>query len=82
VVLSGFAGFIAIETGWMVTELGRQPWIIYGIVRTADSITPAPGLVLSFVVSTLVYVALAVTTVLLLLRLGMSSRAAENEADI
>ena len=36
---------IAIEAGWVVTEVGRQPWIVYNIVRTADAVTPMPGLV-------------------------------------
>ncbi len=38
-------GFIAIEAGWTVTEVGRQPWIIYGVLRTADAVTPMPGLI-------------------------------------
>ena len=38
-------GFLAIEAGWMVTELGRQPWIIHGVMRTADAVTPMPGLI-------------------------------------
>jgi len=37
-------GFIAIEAGWIVTEVGRQPWIIYEILKTADSVSPMPGL--------------------------------------
>ncbi len=36
-------GFIAIEAGWTVTEVGRQPWIIYGVMRTADAVTPMPA---------------------------------------
>lgn len=36
-------GFIALEAGWVVTETGRQPWIIYGLLRTADAVTPRPG---------------------------------------
>lgn len=49
------AGFIAVEAGWMVTELGRQPWIIYGIMRTRDAVTPMPGIQVSFVIITLIY---------------------------
>jgi cytochrome d ubiquinol oxidase subunit I len=40
----------------MVTELGRQPWIIYGIMRTKDAVTPMPGIQVSFVLITLIYV--------------------------
>ena len=36
-------GFVAVIAGWVVTESGRQPWIIYGVLRTADAISPVPG---------------------------------------
>ena len=61
-------GFIAIEAGWMVTEMGRQPWIIYGVMRTADAVTPMPGLAVPFATFTVVYVALSVILVVLLRR--------------
>ncbi|MDX2049826.1 MAG: cytochrome ubiquinol oxidase subunit I [Rickettsiaceae bacterium] len=40
-VLMSPAGFIALLAGWFVTEMGRQPWTVYGIIRTAESVTPA-----------------------------------------
>ncbi len=61
-------GFIAIETGWTVTEVGRQPWIIYGIMRTSEAVTTMPGLVVPFVTFTLLYIFLAIITAWLLLR--------------
>ena len=61
-------GFIAIETGWVVTEVGRQPWIIYGVMRTAEAVTPVSGLVIPFITFTLLYIFLAAITVWLLLR--------------
>jgi cytochrome d ubiquinol oxidase subunit I len=61
----------------MVTELGRQPWIIYGIVRTSQAITPAPGLVVSFLASVAIYIGLAVALVLLLLRQASGTRRQE-----
>jgi cytochrome bd ubiquinol oxidase subunit I len=36
-------GFVAVIAGWTVTEAGRQPWIAYGILRTADAVSPVPG---------------------------------------
>ena len=33
-------GFIALEAGWVVTEAGRQPWVVYRLLRTADAVTP------------------------------------------
>lgn len=61
-------GFIAIETGWVVTEVGRQPWIIYGVMRTSEAVMPMPGLVVPFITFTLLYILLAIVTVWLLLR--------------
>ncbi|MCA9713304.1 MAG: cytochrome ubiquinol oxidase subunit I [Myxococcales bacterium] len=59
-------GLVAIEAGWTVTEVGRQPWIIHGFMRTADSVTPMPGLVSPLIVFTLLYVVLGVVVVALL----------------
>jgi cytochrome d ubiquinol oxidase subunit I len=67
------AGFVAVEAGWVVTEMGRQPWIIYGVMRTADAVTPMPGLVVPFVVFTVVYLLLSVVVVMLLRRTFMET---------
>jgi len=68
IVAAAPLGFIAIEMGWTVTEVGRQPWIIYGVMRTSEAVTPMPGLVVPFVTFTLLYIFLAAITVWLLLR--------------
>ena len=52
-------GFLAVEAGWTVTETGRQPWIIYGIMRTRDAVSSMPGLRYSFLVVTIVYLFLS-----------------------
>lgn len=52
-------GFLAVEAGWTVTEVGRQPWIIYGIMKTKDAVSPMPGLKYSFYLVTLVYLLLS-----------------------
>jgi len=67
-VAAGPLGFVAMETGWCVTEVGRQPWIIYGVMRTRDAVTPMPGLVAPFVLFTALYVFLAVIVCFLLCR--------------
>ena len=36
-------GFIAVLAGWFVAEVGRQPWVVYGVLRTADAVSPVPG---------------------------------------
>jgi Cytochrome bd-type quinol oxidase, subunit 1 len=51
-----------------VTEVGRQPWIITGLVRTRDAVTPMPGIVVPFLLFTLLYVGLAAAVVWLLYR--------------
>ncbi|MDR0902511.1 MAG: cytochrome ubiquinol oxidase subunit I [Opitutaceae bacterium] len=61
-------GMVALEAGWVVTEVGRQPWIIQGIVRTKDAVTPVPGMVWHFALFLVLYAALAAATVWLFKR--------------
>ena len=67
-VIGAPLGFVAIEAGWTVTELGRQPWVIYGVLRTADAVTPMPGQPWRTGVFALIYVFLAVVVTVLLSR--------------
>jgi cytochrome d ubiquinol oxidase subunit I len=67
-VIAAPMGFIATEAGWVVTEVGRQPWIIRGVMRTADAVTPMPGLVVPFITFTVLYLFLATAVVWLLYR--------------
>jgi cytochrome d ubiquinol oxidase subunit I len=73
-------GFLAVEAGWTVTEVGRQPWTIYGVLRTADAVTPMPGLIVPFVGFTLLYVGLAAIVVWLLYRQILRSPTARDVA--
>jgi len=66
VVACGPLGLVAMEAGWCVTELGRQPWVVRGAMRTRDAVTPFPHLAAPFWMFTLVYVFLGVTVVYLL----------------
>jgi cytochrome bd ubiquinol oxidase subunit I len=68
IALAAPMGFLAIEAGWTVTEVGRQPWIIQGVLRTADAVTPMPGLVVPFLLFTLLYCFLGVIVAWLLYR--------------
>ena len=61
-------GFIALEAGWTVTEVGRQPWIIYGVMRTEDALTPMPGIQFSLMVIVGVYALLTFTVIWLMSR--------------
>jgi len=59
-------GFIATEAGWTVTEVGRQPWVVQGILRTADAVTPMPGLVVPMLAFALLYLGLGAIVVTLI----------------
>ena len=67
-VLATPMGFIAVEAGWVVTEVGRQPWIIYGVMKTVDAVTPMPGIVYSFYIFTAIYISLAIIVIFMLYR--------------
>ena len=77
IVLSGPAAVIAMESGWFVTEFGRQPWIVYGILRTSAAATSAPALAPTFAAFVVIYVGLAITAARLLLASARHSREAE-----
>ena len=68
-------GFIAIEAGWVVTEVGRQPWVIYGVMRTADAATTVRGVWASLALFTTVYTGLLVLLVFFVRRLRRSEAA-------
>lgn len=61
-------GFVAIEAGWIVTELGRQPWIIYGFLKTKDAVTPIPGVQFHFYLFVCLYILLSIVTAWLFYR--------------
>ena len=67
-VLASPLGFLAIEAGWTVTEVGRQPWIIYGVMRTSEAVTPMPGLWVPMITFTSLYLVLAGVVISLLKR--------------
>lgn len=80
-VLTGPLAFIAMEAGWMVTEIGRQPWIIQGVMRVSSAVTPVPGAGLTILlVFMLIYLALSVALVTLLLRLARQTPKAAQQA--
>jgi cytochrome d ubiquinol oxidase subunit I len=82
-VLAGPLGFVALEAGWMVTELGRQPWIIYHIMRTKDAVTSMPNVSIAFGVMALVYLLLGVIVVWLLSKyvISLPGQEARNRAE-
>ncbi len=67
-VFAGPLGMIAIEAGWTVTEVGRQPWVIYDILRIKESATPMPGMIVPFIVTLVVYLGLSAAVILVMHR--------------
>jgi cytochrome d ubiquinol oxidase subunit I len=76
-VLGSPLGFLGLEAGWFVTEVGRQPWIIQKLMRTGDAVTSAEGVVEMFVAFSLLYLVHGVTVVVLLRRLAGRHETAE-----
>ena len=81
--VSGLSAIVALECGWIVTEVGRQPWIVYETMRTKDAVTDADGVWASLATVVLVYTALGIVTVLILRAMARRWRTAEiDEADV
>jgi cytochrome d ubiquinol oxidase subunit I len=78
-VLCGPLGFVALESGWVVTEVGRQPWIIYHIMKTSEAVTTMPGLTAPLLLFTALYLILAAIVIWLMSRHVISS---PSEAEI
>jgi cytochrome d ubiquinol oxidase subunit I len=72
VAISGVATVVALECGWIVTEVGRQPWIVNGYMRTSQAVTPAQGIWWVFGITLAIYAALGVIAVVVLR--GLSRR--------
>jgi cytochrome bd ubiquinol oxidase subunit I len=70
VVVAGPASVVALLCGWVVTEVGRQPWTVYGVMRTPQAVTAAPGIPVGYAVLGAVYLGVAVAVVWVLRRLA------------
>jgi cytochrome d ubiquinol oxidase subunit I len=79
VAVSGGAAIVALEAGWIVTEVGRQPWIVYNQMRVADAVTGASGIWFTFSFVLVLYTVIGVATVLTLRT--MASRWREADSD-
>lgn len=77
---AGVSAVIAMEAGWITTEVGRQPWIVWQLVRTEDAVTAADGVVWSFLAIALVYLGLSVATIIALRRISSAVRRGEEVA--
>jgi cytochrome d ubiquinol oxidase subunit I len=78
--LSGVAAVVALECGWIVTEVGRQPWIVYKVMRTSDAVTHASGVWVTFGVILALYVVLGTALIVTLLAMSQRWRTGGEEA--
>jgi cytochrome d ubiquinol oxidase subunit I len=69
VVAAGPASVVALECGWVTTEVGRQPWIVWQVMRVRDAVTDAPNIRYGYYLLLAVYAVMAVFTVIVLRRL-------------
>ena len=70
VALAGPASLVALIAGWVTTEVGRQPWVVYGVMRTSEAVTGAGGIPVGYAVLAAVYAAVIAGVVWLLRRLA------------
>jgi cytochrome bd ubiquinol oxidase subunit I len=83
VAVSGVLSIVALECGWIVTEVGRQPWIVNNVMRTEDAVTQASGVWVTFTAILALYVALGVALVVVLRTMSRRWReAAEQDVDV
>jgi len=80
--IAGVAAAVALESGWVVTEVGRQPWIVRGFQRTSEAVTQAEGLWWVFALTMTLYLTLAVVTVFLLRLFARRWREGEAEPTV
>jgi cytochrome d ubiquinol oxidase subunit I len=64
--IAGVASVICMEAGWVITEVGRQPWIVYNVMRTEDAVTTADGIWLSLTIVLVLYALVAAATIAVL----------------
>jgi cytochrome bd ubiquinol oxidase subunit I len=70
VVAAGPLSLVALICGWVTTEVGRQPWVVYGVMRTNEAVTGADGIPVGYATLAIVYAAVAVGLVWILRRLA------------
>jgi len=80
VALSGVATIVALECGWIVTEVGRQPWIVYNVMRTEDAVTNADGVEITFAGVILLYAALGAALIVTLRAMSRRWRDGDEDA--
>jgi cytochrome bd ubiquinol oxidase subunit I len=79
--IAGFLAVVTMEAGWVVSEVGRQPWIVYNLMKVEDAATANTGVWVTFVAVAVLYIALGVTTVLVLRLMSRRFRDSDDSDD-
>jgi cytochrome bd ubiquinol oxidase subunit I len=80
--VSGLAAIVAMECGWVVTEVGRQPWVVYQYLTTADAATSNGGVVTTLTLIIILYAVLGVATIAILRLLSKRWRRGDTEEGV
>jgi cytochrome d ubiquinol oxidase subunit I len=76
-VLAGPLAVVALEAGWIATEVGRQPWVVWHVLRTQDAASSNSGLWISLAVAVLLYAGMTVGAVVVLRSMARRWRAGD-----
>jgi cytochrome bd ubiquinol oxidase subunit I len=79
---SGIASVIAMEAGWIVTEVGRQPWVVYHLLRTSDAVTDSGGVPVTLAATIAIYAVLTAAVIGVPWLMGRRWRAERPGADV
>jgi cytochrome bd ubiquinol oxidase subunit I len=82
VAISGAGAILALWMGWIVTEVGRQPWIVQGYMRTTEAVTDAKGIWFSFALVLLLYAAIGTIAIAVLRAMSRRWREGGAEAEV
>jgi cytochrome d ubiquinol oxidase subunit I len=82
VVLAGPAALVALICGWFVTEIGRQPWIVYELMRVEEAVTGARGIPIGYATLVVVYAGLIVIALYMLRRLARTPPEVEDDIQV
>jgi cytochrome d ubiquinol oxidase subunit I len=78
-VLAGPLSVVALIAGWVTTEVGRQPWIVYNVMRTSDAVTNASGIWVTFAAVLALYIALGAALIISLRAMSRRWRSADEQ---
>jgi cytochrome d ubiquinol oxidase subunit I len=79
--VAGIAAVITMEAGWVVTEVGRQPWIVYNLMKVEDAVTANTGVWITFFAVVILYALVGTATILVLRGMSRRFRSAEGFTD-